>query len=150
MTFRRLIRFLHLSHLDDDFSHSSIAVSKPDPEPDGNEGAAEGENDRAEGQKVHHGCVDPRATVHPQTQRHEHERQNSGWDGHDDAGKQTPQKKIITKDSQIKQCSSYLYFISMFYALSIIHNAEKMKTQYMQKNQQKYFSKIHKYFQTLS
>ncbi len=76
--FRRPIRFFALSHLDDDFSHSSIAVSKPDPEPDGNECAAEGENDRAEGQKVHHGCVDPRATVHPQTQRHEHERQDSG------------------------------------------------------------------------
>lgn len=69
-------------------------MSKPDPEPDGNEGAAEGENDRAEGQKVHHGCVDPRATVHPQTQRHEHERQDSGRDGHDNAGKQKPSKAM--------------------------------------------------------
>lgn len=69
-------------------------MSKPDPEPDGNEGAAEGENDRAEGQKIHHGCVDPRATVHPQTQRHEHERQDSGRDGHDNAGKQKPSKAM--------------------------------------------------------
>lgn len=102
MTFRQLIRFFALSHLDDDFCHSSIAVSKPDPEPDGNEGAAEGQNDRAEGQKVHQRCVDPRATVHPQTQRHEHERQNSGRDGHDDAGKQTPPKEMYYQ-RQIKQ-----------------------------------------------
>lgn len=89
-----LFIFFALSHLNDDFGHSSIAMSKPDPEPDGNEGAAEGENDRAEGQKVHHGCVDPRATVHPQTQRHEHERQDSGRDGHDNAGKQKPSKAM--------------------------------------------------------
>ncbi len=78
-----------------------------------------------EGQKVHHGCVDPRATVHPQTQRHEHERQDSGWDGHDDAGTQTPQQMYYQRQSNKATFSSCLYFISLLYALSIM--LKKMK-----------------------
>lgn len=70
-----------------------MAVPEHHSQPDGDEGAAQGEDDGPERHEVDHGRVDPSPAVDPQTQRHEHERQQGGGDGHDDAGEQKERKK---------------------------------------------------------
>lgn len=73
------------AHLQDYVSNAGIAVSQPDPETYGDEGAAQGDDDRPERQEVHHGRVDPRAAVHPQAEGHEDQGEDGRRDGHDDA-----------------------------------------------------------------
>lgn len=72
-------------YLQDGVGHTRVAVAQHDTKPDGDERAAQCQDDGAEGHEVDHGRVDPCAAVDPQAQRHQHQRQERGRDGHDDA-----------------------------------------------------------------
>lgn len=73
-------------YLQDYVSRAVVAVLQVHAQADGDERATEGQDDRPEGHQVHHWSVYPRTTVNPQAQRHQHQRQDRGGNGHDDAG----------------------------------------------------------------
>ena len=76
---------INQTHLQNYVGYPCVAVPQRDPQAYGDESAAQGQDDGPEGHQVDHGGVYPRPAVDPQTQRHEHQSQQRGRYGHDDA-----------------------------------------------------------------